>query len=122
MRTQNVDFPSNGSTASGFLARPDSDTPVPGIVVIQEWWGLNAHIKDVATRVAAEGFVALAPDLYHGQIVSEPDDARKAVMELDRARAMKDINGAVSFLKSQPYIMPKKIGITGFCMGGGLTL
>jgi carboxymethylenebutenolidase len=122
MRTEMIDYPSNGSSASGFLARPDSDAPVPGIVVIQEWWGLNDHIKDVATRVAAAGFVALAPDLYHGVVTTEPDEARKEAMSLDRARAQKEIDGAASFLKAQPYVMPKQIGVVGFCMGGGLTL
>ncbi len=122
MRTQNVQFPSNGERGSGYLARPDLDEPKPGVIVIQEWWGLNAHIRDVTERIAQQGFVALAPDLYHGKTVAEPNDAQKAAMELDRARAMKEIDGAVAYLKAQPYISSKKIGVIGFCMGGGLAL
>src|SRR6202043_2631124 len=73
-----VEFASNGSTAQGYLAVPESGSG-PGVVVIQEWWGLVDHIKDVADRLAAEGFVALVPDLYHGQTASnrEPDEAGK---------------------------------------------
>ena len=73
----------NGQTLTGYLARSESGGG-PGVILIQEWWGLNAHIEDVADRLAAEGFVVLAPDLYHGTVVSEPDEARKLVMELDR--------------------------------------
>ena len=122
MRSQDVTFKSNGSEANGYFARPDSDQPGLGIVVIQEWWGLNDHIRDVTRRFAEQGFVALAPDLYHGKIVAEPNDAQKAAMELDRERASKDISGAAAYLKAQPYVVPKNIGIIGFCMGGGLAL
>jgi len=122
MRGQDITFKSNGSEASGFLARPDTDDPKMGVVVIQEWWGLDAHIRDVTGRFAQAEFVALAPDLYHGKVAKEPNDAQKAAMELDRARAMKEIDGAVAYLKSQSYVFPKKIGVIGFCMGGGLTL
>src|SRR5689334_393825 len=117
MRTQDIQYPYNGSQAQGYLARPDSDSPVPGIIVIQEWWGLNDHIKDVSRRFADVGFVALAPDLYHGKVVKEPNDAQKAAMELDRERAAKEMAGAATYLKAQSYVMPKKIGIVGFCMG-----
>ncbi|MCC7445917.1 MAG: dienelactone hydrolase family protein [Anaerolineae bacterium] len=122
MRTQNIQFPSNDQQGAGYLARPDSDEPKPGVVVIQEWWGLNAHIRDVTERFAKEGFVALAPDLYHGKVVAEPNDAQKAAMELDRSRAIQEIDGAVAYLEAQPYVSPKQIGVIGFCMGGGLAL
>lgn len=114
-----VEFASNGGTAPGYLARPASGTG-PGLVVIQEWWGLNDHIKDVADRFAAEGFVALAPDLYHGKVIEEPDEAGKEMMALDLARAANDLSGAVDLLRSESG--QDKIGVTGFCMGGGLTL
>jgi carboxymethylenebutenolidase len=93
-------------------------------VVIQEWWGLDDHIKDIVKRFAAQGYIALAPDLYHGKVVkiSEPNEAQKAVMEMDRQRAMKEVDGAVSYLKAQPDVNPKKIAVVGFCMGGGLAL
>src|SRR5260221_13698367 len=124
MRSQMVQFPSNGSQASGYLARPDEDVPAPGVVVIQEWWGLDDHIKDLVNRFAKEGFLALAPDLYHGKVVpiTEPNEAQKALMDMDRERAQKEINGAVAWLKAQPYVEPKKIGLIGFCIGGVLAL
>jgi carboxymethylenebutenolidase len=122
MRGQDIQFKSNSIDANGYLARPDQDDPGPGLVVIQEWWGLNEHIRNVTRRFADQGFVALAPDLYHGKVVAEPNDAQKAAMELDRGRALKEIMGAVAYLKAQPYVVPKRIGVVGFCMGGGLAL
>jgi carboxymethylenebutenolidase len=112
----------DGETLMGYLARPEGDQAKPAIVVIQEWWGLNDHIKDVANRYAQEGFVALAPDLYHGVVVTEPDEARKIVMELDMAEAVREIQQAMAFLRQQPYVAGPKIGVVGFCMGGGLVL
>jgi len=120
METQMIEFRGNGDLVPGYLAKPDGDGPFPGVVVIQEWWGLNDHIKDVAERFAREGFAALAPDLYRGAVAAEPDDARKLAMELDRPKAIKDIQGAVNYLIAQRFIAPKKAGVVGFCMGGGL--
>jgi carboxymethylenebutenolidase len=117
-----IEFAANGGHAPGYLARPDGDGPFPGVVVIQEWWGLDAHIKDVTERFAGEGFVALAPDFYRGRVAKEPDEARKLAMELDHPRAIKDMQGAVNYLIAQPSVEPKKAGIVGFCMGGGLAL
>lgn len=117
-----VTFASNGSTAPGYLAKPERNGPFPGVVVIQEWWGLEEHIKDVARRFAAEGFVAIAPDLYHGHVATEPDDARKHAMAMQLDVAMRDIQGAINHLKSLPEVAPKKVGVVGFCMGGSLTL
>jgi len=106
----------------GYLARPAGEESRPAVVVIQEWWGLNEHIKDVTRRFADEGYVALAPDLYHGQVTTEPDEARKLVMDLDMAEAVKEIQRAVDHLQDQPYVQGTKVGIVGFCMGGGLVL
>jgi carboxymethylenebutenolidase len=117
-----VEFPANGDQVPGYLARPAGDGPFPGVVVIQEWWGLDAHIKDVTDRFAREGFAALAPDLYRGQVAKEPDEARKLRMELDHPRAIRDIQGAVDYLIAQPFVQPKQVGMIGFCMGGGLSL
>jgi carboxymethylenebutenolidase len=117
-----IDFQSNSHTTPGYLALPDGPGPFPGVVVIQEWWGLVPHIKDVADRFAAAGFVALAPDLYHGQEASEPDEARKLVMELDRERAQAEIGAAMRYLQSLAAVAPKKIGVVGFCMGGALSI
>jgi carboxymethylenebutenolidase len=104
----------------GYLAVPAGDGPWPGVVVIQEWWGLNAHIRDIADRFAREGFVALAPDLYYGEIAEEPDEARKLAMALEYPDALQVIQSAVNYLIADDRVMPKKIGVIGFCMGGGL--
>jgi carboxymethylenebutenolidase len=118
-----VEYPDvDGETLMGYLARPADDAPRAAVIVIQEWWGLNEHIKDVTRRLAREGFVALAPDLYHGAVVSEPNEARKLVMELDMEEAVREIRQAVDFLQTQDYVVAPQVGITGFCMGGGLTL
>jgi carboxymethylenebutenolidase len=112
----------DGQTLSGYLARPDDQGKHRAIIVIQEWWGLNDNIREIARRYAGQGFVALAPDLYHGKTVSEPDEARKLVMQLDMAAAVQEISAAMTYLLAQPYIMGGKVGVTGFCMGGGLAL
>ena len=111
-----------GGALTGYLARPAGEGPRPAIIVIQEWWGLNDNIKDIARRFAAEGFVALAPDLYHGQVVSEPNEARKLIMALDMEAAVGEIQRAVDFLLQQPFVAGPKVGLTGFCMGGRLVL
>jgi carboxymethylenebutenolidase len=114
-----IEFPSNGSTGEGYLANPDGGSG-PGVVVIQEWWGLVDHIKDVCDRFAREGFVALAPDLYHGKKVSEPDEAGKAMMAMQLDRAAKDLSGAVDAVSERSR--GEGVGVVGFCMGGGLAL
>lgn len=116
-----VTFPSNGGETPGYLALP-STTPAPGIVVIQEWWGLEPHIRDVTDRFAAEGFVALAPDLYHGKVATEPDEARKLAMELEYDRAVAEIIAAARYLLNRAEVRGPKVGVVGFCMGGGLSL
>jgi carboxymethylenebutenolidase len=122
IKTQMIDYPINAHTTPGYLVQPDDDQPRPAIVVIQEWWGLVPHIKDVAERFAREGFIALAPDLYHGQAAEEPDEARKLAMGLNAARAVQEIAAAARTLKKQDHVQPKKIGLVGWCMGGGLSL
>lgn len=117
---QRVDFKSNGGDASGYLAKPSR--PGPGVVVIQEWWGLLPHIEHVADRFAAEGFVALAPDLYHGKSAKSPDEAGKLMMSLRIDEAARDLAGAIKYLKSQPNVTGTKVGTVGFCMGGALSL
>ena len=114
-----IEFPSNGATGQGYLAKPDSGTG-PGVIVIQEWWGLVPHIKDVCDRFAAEGFVALGPDLYHGAATTEPDEAGKAAMALKADTASHDMSGAVDELLR--HSAGDKVGVVGFCMGGGLAL
>ena len=116
-----VDFPANGKLSSGYLAAPSSRRG-PGVIVIQEWWGLVDHVKDVVDRFAAEGFVALAPDLYHGETASGPDDAGKLMMALNIEQAERDLRGAVDCLLSRPETTGDRVGTVGFCMGGQLSL
>src|SRR5215831_1900249 len=94
-----VEYPSNGGTAKGYLAAPSEGGP--GVIVIQEWWGLVPHIKDVCDRFAAAGYVALAPDLYHGETAKSPDEAGKLMMALRIDEAEKDLRGAIEFLLNQ---------------------
>ncbi len=114
-----IEFPSNGQNASGYLAEPE-EANGKGVVVIQEWWGLVPHIKDVCDRFAQKGFMALAPDLYHGATTKEPDEAAKAMMAMKMDVAAKDMSGAVDELIRRTG--KKSVGVTGFCMGGGLAL
>jgi carboxymethylenebutenolidase len=114
-----VEFASNGGTAQGYLAMPEGEGGVP-LVVIQEWWGLVPHIQDVCDRFAAEGFVALAPDLFHGESTTEPDEAGKLMMALNVDQAARDMGGAVD--KVAELAGRDRVGVTGFCMGGGLAL
>jgi carboxymethylenebutenolidase len=116
-----VTFTANGRTAEGYLATPPSGTG-PGVLVIQEWWGLVDHIKDVADRFARQGFVALAPDLYHGEKTKSPDQAGKMLMALNIAETAKDLRGAAMYVRARPEIQPKKVAAVGFCMGGQLAL
>ncbi len=116
-----VEFPSNGRGASGYLAVPDAGGG-PGVIVIQEWWGLVPHITDVCDRFAAAGFVALAPDLYHGRSTTEPDEAGKIMMALNLDAAARDMGGAVDYLRSLDSVTSTGVGVIGFCMGGGLAM
>jgi carboxymethylenebutenolidase len=122
VRSEQVTFPANGGSGAGYLAAPDSPGPHRGVVVIQEWWGLNDHILDVARRFAEAGYVALAPDLYHGAVAEEPDDARRLAMDLQIPTAAKEMAGAAAYLASRDDVAPKQVGAIGFCMGGSLAL
>lgn len=117
---ERVRFKANGRITAGYLARPSGSGP--GVIVIQEWWGLVPHIEDVVDRCAGEGFVALAPDLYHGETTSSPDQAGKLMMALNIAEAAKELAGAIHYLRQQPGVTGTKVGTVGFCMGGALSL
>jgi len=118
---ENVSFASNGGTCEGYLALPKNGSG-PAVIVIQEWWGLVGHITAVADRFAEEGFVALAPDLYHGVATKEPDEAMKLLMGLAMDKAALDIAGAADYLHNRADVAGKGIGAVGFCMGGSLAL
>ena len=116
---EKVKFESNGHTCEGYLAKPALGKG-PAVVVIQEWWGLVPHVMDVCDRFAKEGFVAIAPDLYHGQTTTAPDQAGRLLMELDVEKANAEVAGAGSFVLSLPDCSSKSFGVVGFCMGGAL--
>jgi carboxymethylenebutenolidase len=116
---ERVEFASNEHTCKGYLALPESGKG-PAVVIIQEWWGLVQHIQDLVDRFAAAGFVAIAPDLYHGKTTTSPDDATKMLMELDADRAVAEIAGAGKYLIQRPECASAKYGVVGFCMGGAL--
>lgn len=120
-----VELAGNSDRAKGYLTKPKSGAG-PGIIVLQEWWGLVGHIKNVADRFAAAGYVALAPDLYHGEATKSPDEAGKLMMALNIEQTEKDLSGAVDYLAGNASTdgvkAEDKIGIVGFCMGGQLAL
>jgi carboxymethylenebutenolidase len=116
-----IEYRANGGTTPGYLTLPPSGRGA-GIVVIQEWWGLVDHIKTVADRFAAAGYVALAPDLYHGKEAKSPDDAGRLLMALGIDRAATDIRAAADYLLGLDAVAPKAVGVVGFCMGGALAL
>ncbi|MCW2615076.1 MAG: Carboxymethylenebutenolidase [Frankiales bacterium] len=118
---QNTTFPSSSGEAHGYLALPPSGSG-PGVLVIQEWWGLTDHIAEVADRLAAEGFVALAPDLYGGRTTHDADEAGALMMSLPVDQAAKDLGGAVDFLLAHDAVTSTTVGAVGFCMGGGFVL
>lgn len=119
--TDMIEFGKNGDQVPAYMARPDDDAQHPGVIVIQEWWGLNEHIKDVTRRMAHEGYVAISPDLYRGEVAEEPDDAYKLMMEHEMDDALADITAGVKYLLGLDYVVPKSIGVMGFCMGGSLS-
>jgi carboxymethylenebutenolidase len=118
---QNVTFASNGNEAHGYLVKPESGTG-PGLIVIQEWWGLDDHMADLVERFANEGFVALAPDLFGGKVAHDTDEAGKFMQELPADQAARDLAGAVDYLLADDDVTSDKVGAVGYCMGGGFVL
>jgi carboxymethylenebutenolidase len=116
-----VQFESNGGTSNGYLAVPASGGG-PGTIVLQEWWGLVPHIRDVCDRFASEGFLALAPDLYRGETTDEPDEAQQKMMAMSMDQSEKDMRGAVDYLANHEGFEGKGVGSTGWCLGGGLSV
>jgi carboxymethylenebutenolidase len=123
LRTFNVDLKVNGDNAYAFVAQPDDDAKHPGMVLIQEWWGIEPHIRDLAQKLAADGFVVAVPDLFHGKVATEPNEAMKMVMMIrgNVDKAAKEIIGALDAVKAMPNVEPKKLGLMGFCVGGFMT-
>lgn len=121
MAADKVSFAGPDGTLEGFLALPEGAGKAPAVVLVQEWWGLNEHVKSLSRRLAAAGFVVLAPDLYHGTIAKDADEAGKLMNALDTAKAVGEIGAAAAYLR-QHARGNGKVGVTGFCLGGALTL
>lgn len=104
----------------GYLARPADHASHPAVIVIQEWWGLNDWIKLQARRLAEQGYVALAPDLYHGQVAEQPQEAMKLVRAFDQTRGLTELQAAYTLLQHEQAVRHDRIGVIGWCFGGGL--
>jgi len=126
IQTETVQFPSDNFTIKAFLVRPASTKgQAPAVLVIQEWWGLNDHIKDIAQRFAHEGCVALAPDLYSRlgyKVTKDPNQAGRLMESLSSQAALRDLIAASTYLQQQSFVDPQRIGVIGFCMGGTFAL
>ncbi|MFN2385375.1 MAG: dienelactone hydrolase family protein [Thermoanaerobaculia bacterium] len=105
-----------------FIAAPSDVVKKGGVVVIQEWWGLNDFVKTKAEHFARQGYVVIAPDLYRGQLATTSDQAHQLMRGLPEDRAMRDLQAAVAFLKGRADVDPTKVGVVGWCMGGGYSL
>ncbi len=115
-------FPNTEGVTGGYLVKAQGTEKRPGLIVIHEWRGLNDHIKELAGRFAAQGYVVLAPDLYDGVTTKDPEEAGKLMQGLAKEKALRDLQGAVAFLQQQPEVKPEAIGVSGFCMGGTYSL
>jgi carboxymethylenebutenolidase len=123
LQTRTVQFAVEGvGTVTAFEARPAGESSYPAVIVVQEWWGLTDHIRDVAQRLAGRGFVALAPDLYSGKVTKDPNLASAWSAALDREQAIRMLLGTLRFFKEKEPIYAEHIGVIGFCMGGSLAL
>jgi carboxymethylenebutenolidase len=116
-----IEFPTSTGSAPGYLAVPAGEHG-PGVIVMQEWWGVDDHIRSICDRLAAEGFYALAPDLYRGETTTQPSEAEQKMMALSMEEAEKDMCGAGDFLASQPGFEGSGVAAVGFCLGGGLAV
>ncbi len=116
-----IEFTTSAGSAPGYLAKPDGEQG-PATIVLQEWWGLDEHIRSICDRFAAEGFFALAPDLYRGASTDQPSEAEQKMMALSMDQAEKDMCGAAEYLRGLPGVSGPGIGSVGFCLGGGLSV
>jgi carboxymethylenebutenolidase len=121
-KTEMVQFPNGTATVSGFLATPEKPGRYPALVVIHEWWGLNDWVKEQTQKLADQGFVALAVDLYRGKVTTDPEEAHELMRGLAQDRAVSDLNAAFAYLASRKDVDHTHIGSIGWCMGGGYSL
>ena len=119
---QSVTFTSGDEKGMGVLVAPAGKGPFPAVIVIQEWWGLNDWVKQQARALAQQGYLALAPDLYRGKVADKQEEAHQLMMGTPRDRAMRDLQGAYRYLQSRPDVKKDRIGVIGWCMGGGYAL
>ena len=117
-----ISYKSGDETVQGVLYAPEDKGPFPAIVVIHEWWGLNDWVKEQASKLADEGYVTLAVDLYRGKIATTSDQAHVLARGLPDDRAARDLRAAVGFLRSQNNVRKDRVGSIGWCMGGGFSL
>ncbi len=116
-----IEFPTSAGSAPGYLAAPAGEHG-PGVIVLQEWWGVDEHIRSICDRLAAEGFYALAPDLYRGETTTQPSEAQQKMMALSMGEVEQDMCGAADYLAAQPGFEGPGVGAVGFCLGGGLAV
>lgn len=119
---KSVSYKSGDETVQGMLYAPEGKGPFPALVVIHEWWGLNDWVKEQASKLADQGYVTLAVDLYRGKVATTPDEAHEIMRGVPEDRAARDLHAAVEFLRSQPNVKKDRIGSIGWCMGGGYSL
>jgi carboxymethylenebutenolidase len=117
-----VSYKSGDETVQGILYTPTGKGPFPGIIVIHEWWGLNDWVKEQATKLADQGYEALAIDLYRGRVGTTPEEAHEIMRGVPEDRAKRDLGAAFDYLASQPNVKKNRIGAIGWCMGGGYAL
>jgi carboxymethylenebutenolidase len=115
-----VEIGRDAAATRAFVAWPAGKGPFPGVVVVQEWWGLESSIKEVARRLAREGYAAIVPDLYHGEIAVDAERAHELSRSLESKRALADLVAAAAWMRAEPRVGQKKLAVMGFCMGGGL--
>jgi carboxymethylenebutenolidase len=121
-KTQTVQFPSDKETIGGFLAVPDKPGTYPGIIVVHEWWGLNDWVKEQTEKLAEQGYIALAVDLYRGKVAADPSEAHELMRGLPQDRGIRDLQAAYDYLAARKDVKPGRIGSIGWCMGGGFSL
>jgi carboxymethylenebutenolidase len=120
--SKTVSYKSGDETVQGVLYTPEGKGPFPGLIVIHEYWGLNDWVKEQASRLSDQGYVALAIDLYRGKVGTTPDEAHELMRGVPEDRAARDLHAAFEFLKSQKNVKADRIGSIGWCMGGGFAL
>jgi carboxymethylenebutenolidase len=120
--SKTVSYKSGDETVQGILYTPEGKGPFPGLIVIHEWWGLNDWVKEQASKLADQGYVALAVDLYRGKVATTPEEAHEIMRGVPEDRAASDLHAAFAFLQSQPNVKKNRIGAIGWCMGGGYSL